>query len=1019
MKNCVQKFKSLILTVLVSGVVCGSVFAQDPYTAYPGSDSKSLIREVQNPVDYYTGTVNIRVPLYTVEADGVTIPIILSYQASGIKVTDKPTSVGLGWRYSAGGKITRIVKQRPDENVVPVCSHITERCGWLNWKCESVSELDSLRFHKHIGCNTKYCYLCEIDTEPDIYYFELLGSSGMFVMDHDNRIYTIPYQDIQISYNKDSDGNIYFIVIDNQGNKYMFGTKETSRETSKAQRGSWQMNYVSTWLLDEIEPMSGEKVEFAYAASEATPTEGVVNKYQMARYSKVDGKYLPVKDMFYKENTSLRATIARKYLQEIKWSRGKVRFAYRQYVDKDAHEYEMMDNICVSSYDNKVVSDMYLDYSFFRNGSVRLDGIREKFGQDMQYLYKFKYNTLHNLPEIGSAHFDHWGYYNGPTQYNNYIPEINDVNVQITGASREPNFLYTKANILTEVESPTGTSTRYTYELNRIYGSVTVPSQPFGGLRIAKIEKYMDGKWQTVRAYGYETSPGKSSGKAFQNRLRYYYKFGNSVDVYSNCVNNIYDFGGNHMSYSRVTEYYPNGSYVVYNYDEGTDCDDPEWDPENDIYPECTTDLENMELIAPPTSYFWRRGLLTSQVVYDSEGKQLSKTSHQYTFGPAVRTIECYVPYYKDAERMWNHIYRWVSEPVLLTKTVVEKGQYNTASETVYEYDANHMLPTSITVTDAQGNVSETRVKYSFDYGYVVGSYFPDDDMTMALEYMNNRAAYAVPIETVRYRNGNIVGGELRLYKPVMLGPKVSCVRPWKTMRLYLNDVLPPTQFEMSGLVTLDTYYSFEYDSRYEDAQYFDEFADTYKLVSSSDRNSKVKSVIYGEDCNLPIANIENAVYSTVASRNQVFYDSFETGANRLEIPYAKSGRFVLNGAYSVDLRNCLAPGTYKASYWRKRRGDTSAKWEYVEKTVTVTAGASIFSIPASATYTYDELRILPEGGVMTTYAYDSVYGKISETSQDGRTTYYEYDKFGLLKAVRDNDYEIVKKFVYDDHSNN
>ena len=74
------------------------------------------------------------------------------------------------------------------------------------------------------------------------------------------------------------------------------------------------------------------------------------------------------------------------------------------------------------------------------------------------------------------------------------------------------------------------------------------------------------------------------------------------------------------MSYSRVTEYMPNGSYTVYCYDEGIDNLDPEWE----YYPTTPALTEaqknRMEPFAPPTSYFWRRGLLTSQSVYDSDG---------------------------------------------------------------------------------------------------------------------------------------------------------------------------------------------------------------------------------------------------------------------------------------------------------------------------------------------------------------------------------------------------------------
>lgn len=62
----------------------------------------------------YTGTPNIRIPLLEVKSGDVSYPIELYYDASGIKVEQNATFVGLGWNLSCGGYIKHIVCGRDD-----------------------------------------------------------------------------------------------------------------------------------------------------------------------------------------------------------------------------------------------------------------------------------------------------------------------------------------------------------------------------------------------------------------------------------------------------------------------------------------------------------------------------------------------------------------------------------------------------------------------------------------------------------------------------------------------------------------------------------------------------------------------------------------------------------------------------------------------------------------------------------------------------------------------------------------
>ena len=76
--------------------------------------ASALSRYGEIPVNLSTGVPNISIPLYNIKAGNYTLPISISYHASGIKTDDVATCVGLGWVLNAGGAITRTVRGLPD-----------------------------------------------------------------------------------------------------------------------------------------------------------------------------------------------------------------------------------------------------------------------------------------------------------------------------------------------------------------------------------------------------------------------------------------------------------------------------------------------------------------------------------------------------------------------------------------------------------------------------------------------------------------------------------------------------------------------------------------------------------------------------------------------------------------------------------------------------------------------------------------------------------------------------------------
>src|SRR5882724_3413783 len=91
--------------------------AGNPYTPKiipPSPNAASLGKFGDIPVSPYTGTTDVSIPVYTIQAKGVSVPVSIAYHTGGIRLSEEAGWVGLGFALNAGGMISRSINDKDD-----------------------------------------------------------------------------------------------------------------------------------------------------------------------------------------------------------------------------------------------------------------------------------------------------------------------------------------------------------------------------------------------------------------------------------------------------------------------------------------------------------------------------------------------------------------------------------------------------------------------------------------------------------------------------------------------------------------------------------------------------------------------------------------------------------------------------------------------------------------------------------------------------------------------------------------
>ncbi|NAS29693.1 hypothetical protein GTQ40_01800 [Flavobacteriaceae bacterium R38] len=447
----------------------------------PAPDVQQLEKYGNIPIGHYTGTANINIPLYQIQTrSGLTVPISLSYHPSGIKVDEKASRVGLGWTLNAESMISRSVAGIKDFAGTGIDRPVVD--GSFDPNGPFNTNFSDYQYARDAVAGN-------VDPEPDIFQYSILGRSGKFIFDQDKNIHLIPKEAIKIT----SDPLIStFDIVDEMGNRFTFQGMGQSIVSSSCPSGGvsnfLDNNVATSWKLTKITTYTGEEITFTYRTFiyQYTLSLDATDYHRVVLQSGCPNKPADgcVKTISHTERV----------LDRIDFTNGSVQFTYSDdpsypingsNIRQDFSGNHALRKVSISN-DNTVIKSFEMIYDYFGpSGTSTEDDNRLKLTELIEVnsskKHTFQYNEAVNLPPRFSFAQDLWGYYNGKDNNTTILPQIYVAGQLIPGADRRVSATHSKANILTKITYPTKGISEFFYEPNDYYEDQTTTEYTIDG----------------------------------------------------------------------------------------------------------------------------------------------------------------------------------------------------------------------------------------------------------------------------------------------------------------------------------------------------------------------------------------------------------------------------------------------------------------------------------------------------------------------------------------------------------
>jgi len=426
------------------GIINSTAYAQSRLDIIPHSpEAESLGKYGVLPVTLYSGTPQISIPLFEIKTPTISVPFALQYSYNGCKPNEMATSIGLGWTLSGTGVITRIIKGKFDEDMGSTGSF------------DSYGSLDPLYVDQSYLISVG---ISSADAEPDEFKFNIGKYSGDFII-MNGKAYISRCPNIKISPLKVNGSIVSFLLIDEEGNQYLF-------EDAEVTHGKNQPTHKSAWYISRI--ISANKqdtISFSYTGYTYKQPTTIYDSYSVSHSdcnpSQVDQGTLST-------NASNGAFVDALLLQSVSCKYSSLNFELNT-IRQDlvgSTDAKRLTSITMQATGSELVRKITLNQSYFTNNSrLKLNSV---VLEDVNKSYFFNYEDT-SFPEIASRAIDLYGYYNGENGNTNLFPlGCFSTSSILSPANRNANKQYGKIGILKSIIYPTGGFSEFTWEQNKI-----------------------------------------------------------------------------------------------------------------------------------------------------------------------------------------------------------------------------------------------------------------------------------------------------------------------------------------------------------------------------------------------------------------------------------------------------------------------------------------------------------------------------------------------------------------------